>query len=848
LPPPSQVAPRPPQPPPPPGPPRRFSIVPRSGRDFDAQSKPLGNNEQAIVVGGGVILQVQDVPGIGLIDMEADQLVVWYKGGANPQQLLSGSVQTGENSGTTYEFYLKGNVEIRRRTLRDTQTLRADEVYYDVNRNVAIALSATLEMKLNGQGTKPPPIADPIFFRTDELLQLSATQFRVTRSEVFSSKLPSDPGLKVYVAEATVDENVRPRRTIFGQPVYNRVTGEPEEERETLVRGRNAFFELESVPFFYLPYLSGNANEPLGPVREINGGYNSIYGVTFGVSLDVYDLLGIQPYENTRWRLNVDYLSYRSVGPALGSDFDYSGRELFGVPARYEGFVRSYGLYDRGFDVYPALYPVNNFHPEDFRGRLTWRQAVYDLPEGFTVQSQVSGISDRNFMEVYFRREWDSDINQETFVYVKQQQDFWAYTFLVEPNIRNWITETESLPRLDGYLLGVSPFGVLTSNTRADLGFFILHTSTDPLPPVTLTDRPDSTGRANLYEELSYPFYLGPVKTVPYLKGDVAGYTNDLEGDPLARVWGGGGVRASMPLTRIYPDAKSELFNLEGINHKIVLSANYFYAGASSPYTKLPQLDRLNDDPAEQALRDIRPLEPTLNPANGLALQFSPLYDPQLYAIRRLVDNRIDTLNTVEVLQLDIRQRLQTKRGYPGAEHIVDWMILDLSASYFPASNRDNFGEPFAFLQYDYVWNIGDRTTFVSTGWVDPFTLQGPPDAEGPRVFTVGMYFNRPDRTNFYLGYRQIDPLASKAVTGAVTYIFSPKYAMTASTTYDFGTNQSLSNSLIVTRVGSDLQVSLGVTYNALTQSIGAVFQIVPNLVPANRAVGTGVGPGSLLH
>jgi hypothetical protein len=85
-------------------------------------------------------------------------------------------------------------------------------------------------------------------------------------------------------------------------------------------------------------------------------------------------------------------------------------------------------------------------------------------------------------------------------------------------------------------------------------------------------------------------------------------------------------------------------------------------------------------------------------------------------------------------------------------------------------------------------------------------------------------------------------------VTGAVTYIFSPKYAMTASTTYDFGTNQSLSNSLVVTRVGSDLQVSLGVTYNALTQSIGAVFQIVPNLVPANHAVGTGVGPGSLLH
>ena len=73
---------------------------------------------------------------------------------------------------------------------------------------------------------------------------------------------------------------------------------------------------------------------------------------------------------------------------------------------------------------------------------------------------------------------------------------------------------------------------------------------------------------------------------------------------------------------------------------------------------------------------------------------------------------------------------------------------------------------------------------------------------------------NRPDRTNFYLGYRQLDPLRSKAVTGSATYVFSPKYAMTAASTYDFGTSQALSNSLVLTRMGSDLQLSLGLTYN----------------------------------
>jgi hypothetical protein len=297
-----------------------------------------------------------------------------------------------------------------------------------------------------------------------------------------------------------------------------------------------------------------------------------------------------------------------------------------------------------------------------------------------------------------------------------------------------------------------------------------------------------------------------------------------------------------MPLTRLYPDVDSELWNLHGINHKIVLGANYFYAQSNEPYTRLPQLDRLNDDASDQALRDIRPLEPSFTGLNGLALATSPVFDPQLYAIRRLVEDRIDTLDSIEVLQLDIRQRLQTKRGFPGAEHIVDWMTLDLSASVFPDSKRDNFGETFGFLEYDYTWNIGDRTTLVSSGWIDPET-------NGPRVFTIGAFLNRPDRTNFYLGYREIEPVQSRAVSASVMYVFSPKYALTASTSYDFGTNLALSNSLVLTRIGTDLQVSLGVSYNAIQSSFGVLFEIVPNLVPANRRTGAigALGAGGLL-
>ncbi len=202
------------------------------------------------------------------------------------------------------------------------------------------------------------------------------------------------------------------------------------------------------------------------------------------------------------------------------------------------------------------------------------------------------------------------------------------------------------------------------------------------------------------------------MKTVPYATLLLADYTNDLNGDDTGRVYGGGGIRASIPFTRLYPGVESELFNVNGINHKIVASANYFVADSNVRYTQLPQLDRLNDDASDQALRDIRPVDPALYPGVGKVLANSPLYDPQVYAIRRLVDESIDTLDRIQELQFDIRQRLQTKRGFPGDQHVVDWMTLDLSGTFFPRSRTaTTFGQSLAFLELRLLRNLSDQTS-----------------------------------------------------------------------------------------------------------------------------------------
>jgi hypothetical protein len=809
--------------------------VPRQGGTFEAQiiAEPIGNGEKAIVITNGVIINVRSAPNAPLLDLEADRVVIWTKN-ANPQDVMN-NLQTPEGqTSNEFEFYLYGNVEIRQDAPngRERHVLRADEVYYDVNRNVAVALSAALEIQRYDPHL--PQFTEPIILRADEVLKTSATTYDLARTEIFSSLLPSDPGLKVVVRQVHVEEKTVPKLSLFGRRVFNRTTGEVIQERQTLVTGTNAFLELENIPILYFPYLSGDINDPLGPIRGVSFGYSGIFGFQAGVDLNVYDLLGIQPYEGTGWKMNLNYLSYR--GPAAGTDFTYNYKDFFGIPAKWEGLVTAAAIYDRDFDRLGGNRPVNNFTPTNFRGLLQWTQQAYDLPEGFSFQTQLFPQSDRNYYEQYFKNAFDTAPPQATYIYVKQQQDYWAWTGLLEPRLRNWVTETEALPRFDGYFLGVSLLDRFTSNTLLTGGYLQLRTTSDPEAPVSPTDQNSNAGRFGVMEELSLPLQAGPFKVVPYGKLLLADYTQDLNGDEIGRVWGGAGVRSSIPFSHLYPDVCSELCNLKGLYHKIVLSADYFYAQTNEPFTRFAQFDRLNDHTTDQALRDLRTqVTPT-----------SPVYDPQLYAIRRLVDNRLETLDSIEVLQLDLRQRLQTKRGYPGAEHTVDWMTLDLSGSYFPNSKRDNFNENFAFLEYNYVWNIGDRTAFESTGWIDP--IDG-----GARVFTVGGFMNRPDRTNFYLGYRQIESsiaqIESRAVTASVTYIFSAKYSMTASGTFDFSTNQALTSALMFTRSGTDLQLSMGVSYNALTQNFGIQLEIIPNLIPPSHRPGplAALGPGSLV-
>src|SRR5262249_33635895 len=158
----------------------------------------------------------------------------------------------------------------------------------------------------------------------------------------------SDPGLYARFSEAKLEQKQVVKQGLFG-PVINRKTGQPVMEERDDVTALNTFFFVEQVPFFYLPYAKFDAHDPLGPLQNISIGYNQIFGFQASLTFNLYDLLGIDPRPGSRWDLETDYLSLR--GPALGTRYDSTSSDWFGIPAKDTLLIKAWGINDNGQDV-----------------------------------------------------------------------------------------------------------------------------------------------------------------------------------------------------------------------------------------------------------------------------------------------------------------------------------------------------------------------------------------------------------------------------------------------------------------------------------------------------------------
>jgi hypothetical protein len=332
--------------------------------------------------------------------------------------------------------------------------------------------------------------------------------------------------------------------------------------------------------------------------------------------------------------------------------------------------------------------------------------------------------------------------------------------------------------------------------------------------------------RAITRQEIDLPLDLGPVRVVPYLLGEAGFWGQDVNGDDVSRLYGQAGVRASLPIWKVDPMVRSELFYLNGLTHKISLETEFFYADADEDLSRFPLYDPLDDNAQEQFRRRF-----TFDTFGGT---LPDKFDPRNFALRSGMQGNVtgasaEVADDLTLLRLGAHQRWQTKRGLPGRERIVDWMSLDVDLSIFPDADRDNFGESIGMIDYDYRWHVGDRVTILSDGYFDAFD-------DGLRTFSVGGVFTRPAYSELYLGYRSIEgPISSNIVSGRFKYRANDKWILSAGASVDLGETGNIGQQFGIIRVGESALVRLGFNYDSSRDNFGVNFAIEPRFLSRSK-------------
>jgi hypothetical protein len=812
------------------GTPVQVQIFPRNaGVDLNVRNLPGRIPGEEVVLATGGVRVVIDSPalmqpsggplnGLGTgerLVVQADNLVAW----TNRLSFLGGSDQAPR-----WELFLEGNVIFS----LGQRVVYANKMFYDVNQQRGTILDAEIL-------SPAPEYEGLIRLRADVLQQVNAQQFRAYGAAATTSRL----GVPNYWFGSREIDLTRTQAyatdPYTGAVPLDPITGQPTITDRLTVDSYDNFINVFGRRVLYWPVFRTDLDNPQYYLENFSVGNDGIFGFQVRSRWNMNQVLRLTPPEGTKWTGALDYLSER--GLALGSRVTYDRPSGFVFPGLTKGFYDSWFLLeDQGLDNL-GLDRRNTPIEETRRGRSIWRHD-HRFVNGDRLWGEFGWISDRNFLEQFYEREWDEDKDQATSVRYQRLRENRLFEVGADGNLNDFFTQTQWLPRADLSVIGQPVLGSrVTWHSHTHVGYADLKVGDAPTNAVDLAKydplawEVEREGlRAGTRQELEFPVQLGPLKAVPYLLGDATYWGADLAGDPVTRLYGQGGIRASLPFWTVDPQVQSQLFNLNGLAHKVNIETEFLYADADQDLDRFPLYDALDDDAQEHFRRRFLFDTFGLNVGDDVPLQF----DERFFALRSGLQRYVaapskEIADDLMLARLSINQRWQTKRGTPGNQRVVDWITLNLTGHYFPQSDRDNFGQEFGMFDYDFRWHIGDRLALLSDGYFDTFQ-------DGLQTASIGLAANRPEQGDVYLGFRTIDgPLNSQTVNLRLNYRLSHKWVLRASNSWDFGGTGQIGQTLGATYIGESFLWYAGTNIDYSRDNFGFIFSVEPRGVRGGR-------------
>jgi len=752
---------------------------------------------------------------VGTILIEADRCVIWT---SDMNKLLSRRIDD-----LPVELYLEGNIVFQQGARR----IFADRMYYNVQSEYGMILGAEVL-------TPAPQYEGIVRLKADVIQQRSRENLLANRAALTSSRL----GVPRYWLQSDRIELNDQRESVNTGMLGFGILAPSGDQTAMKAKARSNFVYVEGVPVFYWPVLNSNVESPSFYVSGFQTRQDTLFGTVAMVDWDLYQILGINALDGTRWGLSTDYLSKR--GFAMGTNYNYNLPSLLGAGPTY-GWLDAWGLSDRGLDTLGS--DRKDMVPEATRRAKVFLQHRQLLTPDQELWAEVGYITDRNFLEQYFENEWDTWKDRATALryrhYFAEQQmlDFWG---AVRTNA--FFTETEWLPRADHYWLGKDVANVMTWYSHSQVGYAKLQKASFPTAPEDAAkwiyqpwEVPSSGIQAITRQELAMPVDLKYSKLTPYIAGEAAYWGEDLNGDSLGRLTGQAGVRSSTPFWNVFPDVQSSLLNLNGLAHKVSIEADTWYADSSKNLDQLPLYDPIDDNSQEHFRRRL-----IINTFGGtLPAQF----ESNNFAARQGMQRYVSAASSIIVAdqmqsRMGLHQRWQTKRGVPGRERIADVVEFDVDGIYFYNPDRDNFGQTVGGINYAFRYHIGDRVTLLSDGYYDLFE-------SGLHATTLGGSISRPGRGDMYLGFTTLDgPMTSDLLTAAFNYRLNDKWAAYGGTSYDFNVSGNRGQAIGITRIGESFLLRLGVNYDLSRDNTSFQFALEPRFLPSR---GLGVIGGQVI-
>lgn len=676
--------------------------------------------------------------------------------GVEIQGLGAGAAVEGMN---IEGVYLEGNVVLT----RGERMIRASQLYYDLANDRALILDAVAR-------AIEPTRKVPIYVRAEQVRQLSRTEYaawnaKITTSEFFSPHY-----------------HIGARKARFTDRTSRSAAGVAAGLRAGTYEMHHATFNLGGFPLLYWPYTRGDFKEGETTIRGVRTGYSSDLGATFETEWHLFNVMGVERPPGFDGTLRLDY--YTERGPGVGIDLDYERDDYFGL-------YRGYYVHDDGQDN------LGRFRDEEpdtrHRGRTTLRHRHY-LPDDWQLTLEASYISDRGFLEEYFENEFEEGKDQETLLYLKKQKDNWAFTGLAQWRILDWLTQTEHLPDFTFRLVGESLADRATFFSENRAGFVRYRPGErELLEYIFMYPREDSSGtvaRADSRQEIELPLTLGPVRLVPFasIRGSV--WDDSPESGGVQRVLGTAGVRSSIYLSRVFPDVRSQLLDIDGIRHIIKGDVTAWMAA-----------DNRGSD-------DLFPF--TAN---------------------------VEDLDEIDGVTVGLRQRWQTRRGGPGRRRTVDVVMLDLELGVFNDAQSDETTNGFAsysrpensisrnYLNAAVNYRVNDATALLSEANFDL-------NDQELDIFNISLAVERDPRFSYLLGYRYINEIDSSLLVCGANYRISEKHTLALRESFDLDRGQTQEFTLGFIRKFPRWYVGLSVDLNEADDDFGISLSAWPEGLP----------------